>query len=111
MFLFLLIAVALIAACTRKKKKPLRANECPICHKDTLETRQKFFGGSYRRCKRWSCPYDERKVAQAQEEERQRQARYARDRKEAYERAERANINYERERYERRQAESDGRSL
>jgi hypothetical protein len=117
LFLFLIFVVAIIGAISKKKPKPLRPNECPNCHKDTVETRQKFFGGSYRRCKRrFLCGYDERKVAAEKEEAAQRQARRTRDRQLDERQAgfdrRRAELNfmaYDQQQSARRQAESDGR--
>jgi len=102
-FLVALVVVVVIVASFNKKKK-LRPNECPRCHKDTLETRQRFWGGSYRRCKRWTCSYDERKIAAAHQRAAQEQAERQRFERE---RSERDNINYERERFARRKAESN----
>lgn len=116
-FLLLIIVVAIIGASSKKKPKQLRPNECPSCHKDTLETHQKFFGGSYRKCSRWFlCKYDERRVAAEQEEATQRQARRAKDiqldeRQARFDRN-RAELNlmaYDQQKTARRQAELDGR--
>jgi hypothetical protein len=118
LFLLLIIVVAIIGASSKKKPKQLRPNECPNCHKDSLETHQKTFGGgSYRKCKHWFlCKYDERTIAAEQEEAAQKQARRARDRqldeRQARFDRNRAELNlmaYDQQQTARRQAESNGR--
>jgi hypothetical protein len=81
------IAVFVIAAAAKTKEKPLRANQCPKCGHNTLKTRQRLFGSSYRRCSRFWCGYNEAKLEKAEREAEsqrkhaaQRQARWeARD--------------------------------
>lgn len=112
---FVIVLACLVLIFQKKGSKRLRQNECPKCHHDTLETRSKFFGGSYRRCKRFFCPYDERKLAREQKrdlEERQRTAQkrarweaehqYRRDREEDM----RAAILYEQQKQREREERS-----
>jgi uncharacterized protein YraI len=64
LFVLAIIALCALGAAKKKPKEQLRPNQCPKCKRDTLETRQKFFGGSYRRCTRTIlCQYNENKQA------------------------------------------------
>jgi uncharacterized protein YraI len=64
LFVLAIIALCAIGALKKKPKEQLRPNQCPKCKRDTLQTRQKFFGGSYRRCTRTIlCQYNENNQA------------------------------------------------
>lgn len=107
-FVLMVIAVSVIAAAKKTKKKSLRPNQCPKCRHDTLETRRKFFGGSYRRCSRtFLCGYNEDKIRRAETQaaaeraqDAQRRARWAAEERERRDRHEnyRAALLYDQQR-------------
>jgi hypothetical protein len=99
-FVLMIIGLFFVVAAGKKgKKTPLSPNQCPKCGHETLETRRKFFGGSYRRCARWWCGYNEDKLQKAENQAKADSARAAQRR-----------ARWEAEEYERRQRIEDQRS-
>jgi hypothetical protein len=71
-FILMIIAFFVVAAAKKGKKQPARANQCPACLHDTLQTHKRLlWGGSYRYCTRFWCGYNEDKI----EKERERRQR------------------------------------